>query len=157
MLKSQFNEHTACWKTLIGGHNLIIVMVYLKYILCLGCRPNNFQSHTWYQPRRWKITSHSHNQIITYCLTITTRYAVLITSSHCCAEVCPCNSLRPSNAYIRRSIMPPFVQIIVCHLFGPKSLTITWINVGSLSIGPLGTNFSEISINIRRFPLMKLI
>ena len=33
---------------------------------------------------------------------------------------------------------------------------ITWPNAGLLSIGPLGTNFSEIQIEIQNFSLMKM-
>ena len=34
--------------------------------------------------------------------------------------------------------------------------TIIWTNAGILSIGPLGTNFSEISIGIQTFPFRKM-
>ena len=40
---------------------------------------------------------------------------------------------------------------MACRLFGAKA--IIWTNAGLLSIGLLGTNFSEISIKIRRFSL----
>ena len=46
------------------------------------------------------------------------------------------------------------VQIIACHLFGAKPLSEP--NAGLLSIGPLGTNFSEILIKLQNFSFTKI-
>ena len=42
-------------------------------------------------------------------------------------------------------------QIVACHLFYAKPLP-----EPTLSIGPIGTNFSEIEIKIQNFSLMKM-
>ena len=66
----------------------------------------------------------------------------------------PLNSLRPSDAYI-----------CVCELtiigsdngLSPeRRQVIIWTNAGILLIGPLGTNFSEILIEIQIFSLKKI-
>ena len=54
------------------------------------------------------------------------------------------NSLRASDAYMRRQQRPSLVQIMVCRLFGARPFI--WTNAGILIIGPLGTYFSEIWI-----------
>ena len=51
------------------------------------------------------------------------------------------NSSPHSAAYTRLLIWSAFVQIMACRLFGTKTLS---KNAGLLSVGPLGTNFSEI-------------
>ena len=54
----------------------------------------------------------------------------------------------PCAAYIRQWIGSALYQIMACRLF--------WTNAGLLSIGPLGTNFSEILIKIQDFSFMKM-
>ena len=46
------------------------------------------------------------------------------------------------------------VEIMTCRLFGAKPLSQT--NAGLLSISPLGTNFSEILIKIKKISLTKM-
>ena len=48
----------------------------------------------------------------------------------------------PTTTYMREWIKSALVQIMACRLFG---------SAGLLSIGPLGTNFSEILIKIQNF------
>ena len=72
------------------------------------------------------------------------------------------NSLRPSDAYI-------YTYIYICICFGNLTIicsdnglspgrrqAITWTNVGILLIGPLGTNFSGMSIEIHTFSFKKI-
>ena len=62
------------------------------------------------------------------------------------------NSLRPGNAYMRQ-------QTIIGSdngLLSSWCQAIIWINAGILLIGPLGTNFSEIFIEIIIFSLKKM-
>ena len=65
------------------------------------------------------------------------------------------NSSPPSAAYRRQWIRSALVLIMACRLFGNR--TIIWTNAVLLSIGPLGTNFSEILINIQNFHSRKFI
>ena len=64
------------------------------------------------------------------------------------------NSLRPSDAYMRRWTRSSLFQIMACRLSGAKA--IIWTNAGILLIGPLGTNFSDILIGIQTFSFKKL-
>ena len=64
------------------------------------------------------------------------------------------NSSRPSAAYMRRWAGSALGQMMACRLFGAKA--ITWTNAGLLLIEPLGTNFSEIWIEIRNISFMKM-
>ena len=61
------------------------------------------------------------------------------------------NSLTPGALYMHQRIESALVQIMACRLFGAKPLS-----KPMLSIGPLGTNFSEISIKIQNFSFMKM-
>ena len=67
--------------------------------------------------------------------------------------ILPINSLRPSDAYMR--------QLINHHWFKQwlapgRRQAIFWTSAGILLIGPLGTNFSEISIRILVFSFTKM-
>ena len=55
------------------------------------------------------------------------------------------NSLRPSDAYGSNNGLSP-----------ERRQAITYTNAGILSIGPLGTNFNEISIGIQTFSFKKM-
>ena len=55
-----------------------------------------------------------------------------------------------SAAYMRQWTGSALIQIMAGRLFGAKPLN-TWTNADSLSIGPLGTNLSEIRIEILTF------
>ena len=59
------------------------------------------------------------------------------------------NSLRPSYAHMREQCRPSSVQI-------SQRQVIVWTNTGILLIRPLGTNFSEILIEIYMFSLKKM-
>ena len=50
--------------------------------------------------------------------------------------------------------MPSLVQIMACRLGQRRA--IIWSNAGIVLIGPLGTNFSEISIEIHTFSFKKM-
>ena len=63
------------------------------------------------------------------------------------------NSLRPSDAYMRRCL----TTIASDNGLSPgQRQVIIWTNSGILLIGPLGTNFSEISIEIHTFLFKKM-
>ena len=64
------------------------------------------------------------------------------------------NSSLPA-AYIRQWTGSALVQIMACRLFGAKPLSKP-INTVLLSIGPLGTNFSEILIKIQNVSFTKI-
>ena len=64
------------------------------------------------------------------------------------------NSSPPSVAYMRQWIRSALVQIMSCRLFGAKPLSKPML--GYFFIGPLGTNFSEISIKIQLFSFTKM-
>ena len=63
------------------------------------------------------------------------------------------NPLRPCNAYRYYWTQSSLVQIMTCFLV--RHWAITWTN-GILSIGPLGTNFSEILIGIPTVSFKKM-
>ena len=64
------------------------------------------------------------------------------------------NSSPPSAAYMRHY----WVSIGSSNgLLSVQRQAITWTNAGLLSIGHLGTNFSEIQIEIQKFSFMKMI
>ena len=63
------------------------------------------------------------------------------------------NSLRPRDAYMRQSIT------IIGSDYGlspGRRQAIIWTNAGIMLIGPLGTNFSEILIEIYTFSFRKM-
>ena len=60
------------------------------------------------------------------------------------------NSLRPSDAYMRHQPRPSLVQIKACRK------AIIWTNAVLLSIGPLGTNFSQVVLEIQIFSFKKM-
>ena len=65
----------------------------------------------------------------------------------------PLTSLRPSDAYMRRNL----TTIGSDNDLSPgRRQAIIWTNAGILLIGPLGTNFSEISIKILTFSFTKM-
>ena len=64
------------------------------------------------------------------------------------------NSLRPRDAYMHHQLRPSLAQIMACRLFGTNPLSEP--NAVLLSVGPLGTNFSEISIKIHTFSFKKM-
>ena len=64
------------------------------------------------------------------------------------------NSSPPSATYMHQCIRLALVKIIACHLFGTKPLSKPMLCL--LSIGPLGTNFSEILLKIQNFSFMKM-
>ena len=68
--------------------------------------------------------------------------------------VLPMNSSPPSAAYMCQWIGSALVQIIACCLYGIKPLSKP--NAGLLLIGPIGANFSEISIKIQKFSFTKM-
>ena len=74
-----------------------------------------------------------------------------------CWRFCPgvqwVNSSLPSAAYMRQWTDYSFVQVMACHLIGAKPLPEP---MPTLSIGPLGTNFSEIQIKMQNFPFRKM-
>ena len=61
---------------------------------------------------------------------------------------------RHRAAYMRRWTGSASVQVMACRLFGAKA--IIWTNADFLSIGPLGTNFSEIRIEMQNVSFMKM-
>ena len=61
------------------------------------------------------------------------------------------NSSPSSAAYMRQWIGSALVQIMAI-----RRQAIIWTNVGILLIGPLGTNFTEISIEILTFSFKKM-
>ena len=63
------------------------------------------------------------------------------------------NALRQSDAYMRQQTRPSLFQIMAWRLTGSKP----WTNAGILLIGRLGTNFSDISIEIHTFRSRKSI
>ena len=79
------------------------------------------------------------------------------TSSSLCFKVAmlyswvPFNSSPPNATYMCRWIGSVLVQIMACRLF-----SIISTNAGLLSIGPLGTNLSDISIKIQNFSFTKM-
>ena len=64
------------------------------------------------------------------------------------------NSLRPSDAYMRHETKPSLIQIVACRLVGAshrlKQCGIMWI-------GPWGTNFNNILVEIHNFPSRKCV
>ena len=62
---------------------------------------------------------------------------------------------RVTHIGVSKLNLPSLVQIIACHMAGAKA--IIWTNAGILLIGPMGTNFSEILIEIYTFSLKKCI
>ena len=98
--------------------------------------------------RYWLVTgsvpSHNQNQCLSI-LSIKEQEIELLSLKK--AEI---NALMPSDAYMRRQPKTSLVQIMVCPLFGAM-----WIEAGILSIEPLGTNFSEILIEIKAFSFKK--
>ena len=56
------------------------------------------------------------------------------------------NSLKPSDAYMRKQTRPALLQIMACRLNGAKPLSEAMLIL--LVIGTLGTNFIEILIEI---------
>ena len=65
-------------------------------------------------------------------------------------------SFPPSAACMRWWTGSTLVQMMACRLFGAKPLSEP-CNAGILSIGPLGTNFSEIWIAILTFSFNKML
>ena len=63
------------------------------------------------------------------------------------------NSLRPSDAYMRRWTGSSLVQIMACRLFGAKPLSEPMLEYCNWDLGP---NFSEILIGIQPFSFKKL-
>ena len=55
---------------------------------------------------------------------------------------------------MRQLIRPSLVQIMACRLDDTNPFI--WTNVGILLIGPLGTNFSDIFIEIQKFSFRKM-
>ena len=64
------------------------------------------------------------------------------------------NSSPLSNAYKRQWIGSALVQIMACRLFGAKPSSKPMLRL--LSIGPLGTNFNEILVEIQNLSFPKL-
>ena len=64
------------------------------------------------------------------------------------------NSLRPSDAYMRRWTRPSLIQIM--GLSPDRHQAIIWTDAGILLIGPSRTNFSETLIEIHTFSFRKL-
>ena len=64
------------------------------------------------------------------------------------------NSSTPSAAYMRRWTGSALFQVTACRLL--SGMPFTGTNVDLSSIGPLGTNFSEIVIAIQTFSLNKM-
>ena len=62
------------------------------------------------------------------------------------------NSLRPSDAYTRQWAIIDSEN----DLSPSQRLAIIWPNAGTLRIGLLGTNFSEILIEIHKFSFKKM-
>ena len=62
------------------------------------------------------------------------------------------NSLRPSDAYMHICVG----NLTIIGLSPGRRQAITWTNVGILLIGPLGTNFSEMLIEIHTFLFKKI-
>ena len=64
------------------------------------------------------------------------------------------NSLRPSDAYMRHETKPSLIQIVACRLAGAshhlKQCGIMWI-------GPWGTNFNNILVEIHHFHSRKCV
>ena len=64
------------------------------------------------------------------------------------------NSLRPSDAYMRHETKPSLIQIVACRLAGAshhlKQCRIMWI-------GPWGTNFNNILVEIHNFHSRKCV
>ena len=65
------------------------------------------------------------------------------------------NSLRPSDAYMRPQSRPSLVQIMAWRLAVAKPLSEPML-AGILLIGPLGTNFSEILLEIYILSFIKM-
>ena len=59
-----------------------------------------------------------------------------------------------SAAYMRQWIGSALVQIMACRLFGAQPLSKQMLNV--ISIGSVGTNFSEILVENRTFSFKKM-
>ena len=76
-------------------------------------------------------------------------YGLITSMSSTCTRL---NSLRPSDVYMRQ------LTIIGSDKgLSPSQLQATiWTNTGILLIGPLGTNFKEMLIEIRAFPSKKM-
>ena len=64
------------------------------------------------------------------------------------------NSSPPNAAYMYHWTRPSLVQVMACRQF--RSQASTWTNDSLLSIGLLGTNFSEIWIGILSFSFKKM-
>ena len=62
------------------------------------------------------------------------------------------NSSLPSAAYMHQGIGSALVQIVACHLFGAKPLSIPMLLFGPL----IGTSFSEILIKIQNSSFTKM-
>ena len=66
------------------------------------------------------------------------------------------NSLRPSDAYMHLWVSNLTIIGSDNGLSPERRQAIIWTNAGILLIGPLGTNFSEILIEIQTFSLKKM-
>ena len=113
---------------------------YLYY--GLGQCMKKFQ-HIYYKP------------IYHYCTVISTGVLRSPVHPHRKTTGTMINSSPPSAAYMRQWIGSAFVQIIACNLFSAKSLSKPVL--GDLSIGPLGTNFSEILIKMQNLNSRKCV
>ena len=62
-----------------------------------------------------------------------------------------------STAYMHQWIRSVLVQAMACHIFSTKTLFELVLGYCQLSIGPLETNFSEISSKIQNVSLSKML
>ena len=105
------------------------------YILCYCCDRQTHQYHYW-----WVCLS-QQSPWYKPCI-------------WCMSGVPQFNSSPPSATYMRRWTGPSLVQ--VNGLSPIRHRAITWTNAGLLTIGLLGTNFSEIWIVILSFSFRKM-
>ena len=64
------------------------------------------------------------------------------------------NPLRPSDAYMRHETKPSLIQIVACRL---ASASHHLKQCGIMWIGPWGTNFNNILVEIHHFPSRKCV
>ena len=110
-----------------GGFENIFQNVFFKLISWIDTLSNSCETALRSMPQNPSDDKSTLVQVMAWCRQAASHYL-----SQCCPRsLSPygvtrpqwVNSLRPSNAYMRRQPRPSFVQVTACRLFGAKPLS----------------------------------
>ena len=104
----------------------------------------------------WYLTEHSQNIFFVLYLVVNWMYGLFQYIKLCDFYTTTMAITRPSATYMHQWMGSAFVQIMACRLFGNEPISKPMLKYCYISIGPLRTNFSEISIEIQNFPFIKM-